>query len=143
MARSTPDRDPISMYEDPVEMKRLGEAMLPFLRDIGRDAKGYKVTYDKRKLVQLLGALKGGYFMRAVEKDPELTYDIKMMAANATTSMAKFGSFVLKGVESPAFDDFVKLLWFARDRMDRVVGYLNIHAQKVSELEKDVVRRLA
>ena len=126
------------LVEDPEEMRRIGEAMLPFLRDLGQEAQHYAVRYDKRRLIQLLGALKGGYFMRAVEKDPQIPYDIKMTAANATTSMAKFSSFVFAGVDSPAFDDVVKLLYFARTRLDRVLAYLQVEARKVSQVEKEL-----
>ena len=125
------------LAEDPEEMRRIGEAMLPFLRDLGEEAKQYQVRYNKRRLIQLLGALKGGYFMRAVENDPQIPYDIKMTAANATTSMAKFSSFVFAGVDSPAFDDVVKLLYFARTRLDRILGYLEVESRKISQIERE------
>lgn len=136
MSPSKPERDPLVLYNDPAELRALGNAMLPFLREIGTSAKGKRIRYNRRRVTQLLVALRDGYFMRAVEADPNLPYDMKIMAANATTSMAKFGSFVLKGVESTGFDDFVKFVFFAKDRIDRIVAFLEIEAHSVSELEK-------
>jgi hypothetical protein len=133
--------EPIDRTKETAELERLAEAMLPFLREIGTEARKYRVDYNRRAVIMLIRCLREGYFMRAVERAPDLPYDVKIMASHATTGMAKMGRFATNAIEHPDFQAFVAMAWVMRDKIDQILAFLEVDAQKRSQMELAAAQR--
>ena len=108
------------------EIQDRAKAIFSFLKEGLHDIEGAEAYLDREELLLYLKAFKSRYFMRLVEDDPTLPYDLKMQVSHMISGLAKTWPAANKMIYDDSALRFAAVAWRMSAMFNRVINAIGI-----------------
>ncbi len=115
--------------------REIGAKIYPFLREIVVQGRKQPYTFDRQKLLELADAFRSREFMRTIEDDPDLSYDLKIQISNMVTGINKGWPLIRRVVFSDVSDEMASVAVAIVDHLVRILEALGVQAVPIQEGE--------
>ncbi len=116
-----------------LEVKSAAEAIHRFLKSTIGEVEGAVVSLDRDQLLLYMEAFKSDYFMRLIEEDPDLPYDVKVQVSHMVSGLSKGWTAIQMLVFDPSALRFAAVAWQMSNKVNQIVDALGIQVVIPSE----------
>jgi hypothetical protein len=109
-----------------LRVKASAESIFYFLKSTVEEVEGANVAMDREALLLYLEGFKSPYFMRLVEEDPDLPYDIKIQISHMVSGLSKTWPAVNTLVYDSSALRFAAVIWQFTRKLEQIKDALGI-----------------